>query len=246
MPHLLTRKLQHFVHLSDADQMWLAEAIGSGRTIAARTDIIHEGDGPRAVNVILDGWACRYRQLADGRRQVVSFLLPGDLCDPHIFLADTMDHTISALTYVTLAQIPGATLQALTARSPALDLAFHREVLATAAIQREWTVSLGCRTGIERLAHLFCELHARLLAVGLVEGASFHLPLTQVDLGDAMGQTPVHINRTLQEMRGTGLISLRRRCLTIHDPDGLAQLAHFNPVYLHFTAGISRTDPPHP
>jgi CRP-like cAMP-binding protein len=218
----------------------LVEAVGAGRGIAARTDIIHEGDDPRAVNVILDGWACRYRQFANGRRQIVSLLLPGDPCDPHVFLLDEMDHTIGAITPVLLGQIPGTVLQALTARSPTLDLAFHREALATAAVQREWTVSLGSRTGIERLAHLFCELHARLAAVGLAEGRTCPMPITQNDLGDAMGQTSVHINRTLQELRGMGLITLRGRRLTIHDPAALARLAHFDTGYLHLTAGTGR------
>ena len=235
MQNSLARKLERYVRLSEADRMWLADPLTSGRQFAARTDIIHEGDDPRAVNVILDGWACRYRQLLDGRRQIVAFLLPGDLCDPHVFLLDAMDHTIGALTPVLLGQIPGAAMQAMTARSPQLELAFHREALATAAIQREWTVSLGSRTGIERLAHLFCEVHARMTAVRLAEGNTCPMPITQNDLADAMGQTSVHINRTLQEMRSMGLISLRKRCLTIHNPQALAQLAHFDPLYLHLT-----------
>jgi CRP-like cAMP-binding protein len=240
MPNLLVRKLECYVRLSEVDRLCLVEAVGAGRGIAARTDIIHEGDDPRAVNVILDGWACRYRQFANGRRQIVSLLLPGDPCDPHVFLLDEMDHTIGAITPVLLGQIPGTVLQALTARSPTLDLAFHREALATAAVQREWTVSLGSRTGIERLAHLFCELHARLAAVGLAEGRTCPMPITQNDLGDAMGQTSVHINRTLQELRGMGLITLRGRRLTIHDPAALARLAHFDTGYLHLTAGTGR------
>lgn len=239
MPNALVRKLQGYVHLSDADQAWLVEALGPVRSIRSRTDIIDQGDDPLAVNVIIDGWACRYRQLADGRRQIVSLLLPGDPCDPHIFLLDRMDHAIGAITPIALAKIPGATLQALTARSPTLERAFQREALATAAIQREWTVSLGRRSALERVAHQFCELHARLTAVGLAEGSSCPMPLTQLDLADALGQTSVHINRTLQELRSTGLISLRGRHLTIHDRDGLAQLAHFDPAYLHFTEADS-------
>jgi len=151
-----------------------------------------------------------------------------------------MDHTIGAITPVLLGQIPGATLQAMTARSPQLDLAFHREALATAAVQREWTISLGSRTGIERLAHLFCELHARLAAVGLTEDNTCPMPVTQNDLGDAMGQTSVHINRTLQELRGMGLITLRSRRLTIHDPAALARLGHFDNAYLHMTEPVGR------
>jgi CRP-like cAMP-binding protein len=234
------RKLERYVHLPEADRLCLVGSIGPERMVAPRTDIIHEGDDPRAVNVILDGWACRYRQFANGRRQIVSLLLPGDLCDPHVFLLDEMDHTIGAITPVLLGQISGPTLQAAAARSPHLDLAFHREALATAAIQREWTVSLGSRTGIERLAHLFCELHARLAAIGLADGNTCPMPITQNDLGDAMGQTSVHINRTLQELRGMGLITLRSRRLTIHNPAALARLAHFNTAYLHLTAETDR------
>ena len=240
MPNPLVRKLQCYIPLSEADLMWLAEPLAAGRMITARTDIIQEGDDPHAVNVVLDGWACRYKQLADGRRQIVGFLLPGDLCDPHVFLLDEMDHTIGAITPVRLGQLPGATLQALTERSPRLDLAVRREALASAAIQREWIVSLGSRTGIERLAHLFCELHARLAAIGLTDGNTCAMPITQNDLGNAMGQTSVHINRTLQELRGMGLITLRSRRLTIHDPVALARLAHFDTAYLHLTAEFGR------
>jgi CRP-like cAMP-binding protein len=233
----LVHKLDCYVRLTEADRLCLVDALGPGRLIAARTDIIHEGDDPRAINVILDGWACRYRQFANGRRQIVALLLPGDTCDPHVFLLDEMDHTIGAITPVLLGQITGAAFQDMTDRSPDLDLAFHRETLATAAVQREWTISLGSRTGIERLAHLFCELHARLAAVGLTVGDTCPMPITQNDLGDAMGQTSVHINRTLQELRGLGLITLRSRRLTIHDPAALARLAHFDTAYLHMTAG---------
>ncbi|GJE14355.1 MULTISPECIES: Crp/Fnr family transcriptional regulator [Methylobacterium] len=236
MQNPLVRKLDRYIHLSETDRHCLAEAVSPVRMVAARTDIIHEGDDPRAVNVILDGWACRYRQFANGRRQIVALLLPGDPCDPHVFLLDVMDHAIGAITPVALGQISGGALQTLTARSAGLDIAFHREALATAAVQREWTVSLGSRTGIERLAHLFCELHARLAAVGLADDTTCPMPITQNDLGDAMGQTSVHINRTLQELRGLGLITLRSRRLTIHDPAALARLGHFDPTYLHLTA----------
>ena len=237
MSNPLAHKLDCYIRLSETARLCLVDAMGAGRMVAARTDIIHEGDDPRAVNVILDGWACRYRQFANGRRQIVALLLPGDPCDPHVFLLDAMDHTIGAITPVLLGQIAGGALQAMTARNADLDLAFHREALATAAIQREWTVSLGSRTGIERLAHLFCELHARLAAIGLTDGNTCPMPITQNDLGDAMGQTSVHINRTLQELRGLGLITLRSRRLTIHDPAALARLGHFDPTYLHLTTG---------
>ncbi|MDP4023899.1 Crp/Fnr family transcriptional regulator [Methylobacterium sp. NEAU 140] len=235
MDNPLARKLEHFVRLSDADHLWLAAALGPTRTVAARTDIVEEGDDPTAVFVILDGWAGRYRQLADGRRQIVALLLPGDCCDPHVFLLDRRDHAITALTTVTLARIPGPAFLDLEARSPPLQEAFRRETLITAAVQREGSVSLGRRSAIERMAHLFCELHVRLATVGLAAGNTYPMPLTQVDLADVLGQTAVHTNRVLHDLRAENLITLERRRLTIHDPARLRELALFDPAYLHLT-----------
>jgi CRP-like cAMP-binding protein len=233
----LEQKLSRYTPLSNDDRQELRRALGRERTIVARTEIPAESGDPSAVYAILSGWACRSRQIGDNRKQIVSLLLPGDLCDPNAFLLQRADHTISALTPVTVARISGAMLREVTTLNPSLGLAIHREGLATAAVQREWTVSLGCRSGIERLAHLFCELHCRLKAVGLATETTCPFPLTQHDLARMLGQTSVHINRTLQELRGLRLVSLRARQLTIHDLTGLAKMAHFNPVYLRFTAG---------
>lgn len=229
----LSRKLRNFVPLTAADRYLLSEVLEPPRIVEARADIVEEGEDPRAINVVLSGWACRYRQFEDGRRQIISILLPGDCCDPHIFLLDRRDHAIGALTQVSMARISGHAMSDVMKRSPALDLAFHREALATTAIQREWTVSLGRRSGAERLAHLFCELHARLSAVGLAEGLSCPMPLTQPDLADALGQTTVHINRTLQEVRAARLLVLKSRRLTLLDPERLRRLGKFEPSYLH-------------
>jgi CRP-like cAMP-binding protein len=237
MDTLLARKLNCFVPFTAADRYQLTEAMEPTRTVEARADIVEEGEDPRSVHVVQSGWACRYRQFEDGRRQIISLLLPGDCCDPHIPLLDRRDHAIGALTQCGMSRIAGPVMQDLMARNATLDMAFHREALTTSAIQREWTVSLGRRSGAERLAHLFCELHARMTAVGLAEGASCPMPLTQPDLADALGQTTVHINRTLQELRAAQLLSLKSRRLTILDPDSLHRLAKFDPSYLHFDAG---------
>jgi CRP-like cAMP-binding protein len=228
----LARKLEHFARLADDDRLQLAAALSPARTIAARADIREEGDDPRSVNVILDGWACRYRQLPNGQRQIVSLLLPGDPCDPQVFHQRRVHHAIGALTPVSLAQIRGSAMKVLMAHSSALEEAFFRERLSATAIQYEWTVSLGRRSAIERLAHLFCELHARLDAVGLADGASCAMLLTQTDMANALGQTSVHINRTLKELRDMELITLRLRRLTIHDHAGLQALAMFEPTYV--------------
>jgi CRP-like cAMP-binding protein len=236
----LIRKLGTFARLSDIDCLRLTEALAPVRNVAARTDIAVEGDCLNGTQFILTGWACRYRQFADGRQQIVSILLPGDPCEPAIPWQCRCTHAVAALTPVTFAQIPACSLRDLMASSPALEEAFQREALATAAIQWEWAVSLGCRTGIERLAHLLCELHARLAAVGLADGDCCPMPITQSDLGDALGQTSVHINRTLQELRRGRLIALKGRRLTILNRRKLEELAQFRPAYLSRAEPSSR------
>jgi len=112
--------------------------------------------------------------------------------------------------------------------------AFYCETLAMSSIQREWALNLGRRDALERVAHVICELFERLKVVGLVERSSFAFPITQMDMADATGLSVVHVNRTLQELRASGLITLRDRNLTIHDFQTLSNTAMFNPNYLHF------------
>lgn len=233
MPHNLIRKLEGFTRLSDEDRGALVRIAQSVQHVGADRDIIHEGDSPEHVNLILDGWACRYKQLEDGRRQIISFFLPGDICDTHVFILREMDHSIGTLTPVRLAQIPRDELLDLTDQHPRIMQALWWETLVTAAIQREWTVNLGQRSAIERLAHLFCELFVRLRAVGLADGDTCPMLITQNEIADALGQTSVHVNRTLQEMRSAGLIILKSKRLTIPDMDRLQRVALFNPNYLH-------------
>lgn len=232
----LARKLNNFVRLTATDRYLLGEVLEPPRMVEPRVDIVEEGEDPRAVHVVLSGWACRYRQFEDGRRQIISLLLPGDCCDPHILFLNRRDHAIAALTPVAIARISGQGMAEVTGRSATLALAFHREAMANTAIQREWTVSLGRRSGAERLAHLFCELHARLTAMDLADETSCPMPLTQPDLADALGQTTVHINRTLQDLRAAQLLTLKGRRLTLLDPEGLRHLAKFDPLYLHLNA----------
>ncbi|MEH3147634.1 MAG: Crp/Fnr family transcriptional regulator [Methylobacterium frigidaeris] len=234
MPRHLISKLEQFTRLSVADKQALETVAGEKRRrIGPREDIIREGDDPAYVNLILEGWACRYKQLEDGRRQIISFFLPGDLCDTHIYVLREMDHSIGALTPVTFAEISRETLTRVTAEHSRITQALWWDTLVTAAIQREWTVNLGQRSAAERLGHLLCELFIRLRGVGLTDGNSCVLPVTQADLGDAMGLSNVHINRTLQELRGTGLIVLKGRQLTIPNLAALQAASLFSPNYLH-------------
>lgn len=202
------------------------------RELAPRRDLVREGEPPRPV-FLLEGWACRYKQLPDGRRQIVSFLLPGDLCGLDVFLLKEMDHSIGTITAVEVAEIAPRDFGQMVLDHPEFMERLQRGELVAAAIQREWTFNVGQRTAFERLAHLLCELFVRMEAIGRTDGTSCEFPLTQVDLADATGLTAVHVNRTLQELRKAGLIELQNKRLTIPDLEALKVAGTFNRNYLH-------------
>ncbi|MCJ2030133.1 Crp/Fnr family transcriptional regulator [Methylobacterium sp. J-043] len=242
MANLLVRKLENFIRLTSEEKQALEKIAQPTRRLGPREDVVRDGDRPRHVNVVLEGWACRYKQLEDGRRQVISIFLPGDLCDPHVFVLRKMDHSLGTLTSVVLAEISEAAIREISVQFPRVAEALWWEMLVTSAIQREWTVSLGQRLATERLGHLFCELFLRLRAVGMTSDTSCEFPITQADLGDAMGLSTVHINRTLKELRAEGLIRLRGRQLTIPDFPALQAASLFDPSYLHHERDSSVMD----
>lgn len=202
------------------------------RHYAPRTDIVCEGDPPRAVRVVISGWVCRYKQLPDGRRQILALLLPGDVCDGHDGL-EGMDHTIGALSKVVLGEIDPAAYTAAVRSDDPIGWALRRMASVEVAIQREWTFNVARRDTREGLAHLFCELYHRLDVVGLVDAGGYDMPLTQLELADALGGTSVHVNRILRAMRGDGLVMLRKRRLMIPNLDALQKAALFDLAYLH-------------
>jgi CRP-like cAMP-binding protein len=234
MNNPLVRKLENYARLSP-DEKTSLDRLSSERVrvLEPRTDLFREGDRPRDVNLFLTGWACRYKTLDDGRRQIIAFLLPGDLCDLNVFLLRELDHSIGALTRLTYAEITRETLETITGRYPRITQALWWESLAREATQREWTINLGQRTAYERIAHLLCELYLRQRAVGLNHGLNCPLPITQTDVGDATGLSVVHVNRTLQELRSRELITWKNGELSILDLDALMQAGLFNTNYLH-------------
>ncbi|VIO81059.1 Crp/Fnr family transcriptional regulator [Bradyrhizobium ivorense] len=230
----LIRKLEHFVRLSPAEHAILDRAATERvRGFGPRVDLVREGEKPRDVHLILSGWACRYKQLEDGRRQVVSFLLPGDICDVNGFILREMDHSIGSITQVTIADLSREFFDEVGARHPRIATAFWWETLVNAAIQREWTMNLGQRTALERTAHLLCEIWLRLSMAELTRGDNCDFPLTQADLADATGLSKVHVNRILQELRAAGLIVLKSKTLAVPDLARLMRAGLFNPNYLH-------------
>jgi len=234
MASYLIRKLEQFTTLSATDKEALESAAAlKVRQLRSREDIIHEGDRPTHINLILEGWACRYKILEDGRRQITAFLVPGDMCDLRMFILKEMDHSIGAVTPLKVAEIPSDTLLELTDNYPRISRALWWDSLVEEAIAREWITNVGQREAIERLAHLLCELFLRLRGIGLTNGLSFEMPPTQHQVGDATGMTTVHVNRTLQEMREAGLIVWKGKHVTIPDLEALKAAALFNSNYLH-------------
>ena len=233
MNNPLLRKLSNFTKLSDEERTAVNECTGDIREFAARDDVISQGDRTGGVKLLLEGFACRYKVLEDGRRQIVAYFVPGDLCDLRVFILKRMDHSIGALVASKVATISPENVLKLTHSYPTLTRALWWSTLVEEAIAREWIVNVGQRNALERMAHLFCELLYRFRAVGLNDGNSCTLPLTQVELAETLGLSSVHVNRTLQELRRQKLITLENGMLSIQDLDALKEVSFFNPDYLH-------------
>jgi CRP-like cAMP-binding protein len=231
----VVRRLNAFRPLSAAASLALEKAVRERILRAgAGQDLASEGERPDRVRVLLSGWLSRYKTLEDGRRQIVNFILPGEFCDSYTYLLSRMDHSIGTLTPVVYSEIERDRFEDLIASERTLAEALWCELLAAISIQREWSLNIGRRVALERVAHLLCEIVERLRPVGLLDGNSCAFPITQMDLADATGLSVVHLNRTLQELRATGLIVLRERTLTINDLNALKNTGLFDPSYLHY------------
>lgn len=229
----LIRKLERLGTLTDEDRQALEVLPLSPRPVEADRDLAHDGERISQCSLLIEGFACRYKALEDGRRQIVSFHIPGDVLDLTSLLLGEMDHGLSTLTPVKVVAIAHATVLGWMRTHPNLAQLLWRAALIEAAIFREWVVSVGRRTARERTAHLLCELVVRMRAVDLARGYTCDLPITQVELADALGLSNVHVNRTLQELRGDGLIELGGGTLVVRDWDALTATAEFDPRYLH-------------
>ncbi|MER2268682.1 Crp/Fnr family transcriptional regulator [Methylobacterium oxalidis] len=230
---VLICRLESIASLSDEERDAIRSLPAKTRVLKPGQDIVRDGDKPSQCCLLLSGWACRYKQLENGRRQIFSFHIPGDIPDLQSLHIHTMNHSLATLTESTVAFIQHESLLDLIERFPRLAAILWRETLNDAAAFREWMIGIGRRTAFERMAHLFCELYLRLQAVGLARSYRCPLPITQVELGDALGLSNVHISRVLKEMREQNLVTLRGGSLTIGAWDELTRAAGFDPTYLH-------------
>jgi CRP-like cAMP-binding protein len=218
--------------LSPAGQYRLRQIAGHRRQLRPHEDLQRQGDRPGAVHFVLEGILCRYK-LCGERRAVLAYLLPGDFCGPHPDVDGTMDHGICSLTVATVTEVPHHVLQECLDSTPELGRALSMLFLTEVRIQRQWLANM-CVPADKRMAHLLCELRSRLAQVGLADEHGFALPLTQQELGDALGISTVHANRILQHLKDLGLARIVDRRVAIADLAQLQAFAEFDDSYLAF------------
>jgi CRP-like cAMP-binding protein len=229
---LITR-LEHFMLLPEQDKEWLNGLTLRFDEFPAASDIIREGEVLAGVFVVTAGHACRYKILPDGGRQILDFMFPGDKTELHSLLLTATDHGVFALGPTAITWINRDRLMAEIIDHPRVAVALWWNALQRAAILRERITAMGRRDAYARVAHLLCEIYERLRMVGETVDHYYRLPITQAELGDALGLSEVHANRTLRRLRTEGLIVYQDRDLRIPDLDALKGVAAWNPTYLH-------------
>ena len=229
----LVRKLESIVALTADEREAVLRIPVTVRALKADQDIVRDQDRPSQCCLILDGFAFRYKMLAGGKRQILSFHIPGDIPDLQSLHLEVMDHSLGTLTASKVALIPHDVVRAFVRAHPRIADVFWRDTLIDAAVFREWVTNVGRREAYGRIAHLFCELFMRIEAVGLNNGQGYEMPITQAELADATGLSTVHVNRTMQELRRDGLISTKGGSIIIRNWEGLREAGEFDPTYLH-------------
>jgi CRP-like cAMP-binding protein len=229
--HLL--KLRARDEITAEEERALRGMMSEAKDVPADKTVIRAGEELSVSVMLLEGLLCRYKDLRDGTRQISELHVAGDFADLHGFTLKRLDHSVMALTPCRVALAPHDRIERVITEHPHLARMFWFMTNVDAAIHREWVLSLGRRSALSRVAHLFCELRARLGVVGLADETGYQLPLTQVDLAECLGLTSVHINRTLKELRERGLVEFRGGRVAIRDLKGLERVAEFDPAYLY-------------
>lgn len=229
--HLRMLRQRH--PISADEERAIRGLVAESRQVRRDRHVVHAGDLLNESLVLVDGWLARAKTLREGQRQVSHLHVAGDFADLHGYSLKRLDHDLVAMTDCRLAVIPHDRLDELFARHPRLERVYWFSTNLDAALHREWTLSLGRRSAVSRLAHLFCELQVRLSLVGLASDDGYDFPLTQENLAECLGMTSVHVNRSLQDLRGRGVIRVESRRVTILDQPHLARIADFDPGYLY-------------
>jgi CRP-like cAMP-binding protein len=226
------RKLELRDALSELEKRALLACAADEVDFASGADLVREGDRPQVSMLVLDGFTTRYHDSPDGTRQITAIHIPGDFVDLHSFLLKEMDHSVGALSHCRVLRFPHPRLTALTEAQPHLTRLLWLLTLIDSSIHREWLIAAS-RTAPEQLAHLICELYVRLAVTDLITDRTFTLPVTQMELGEALGLSAVHVNRTLQQLRSEGLFSWQNQEIQILDWEALKRRGSFDARYLH-------------
>ncbi|MFZ2995843.1 Crp/Fnr family transcriptional regulator [Sphingobium sp.] len=215
------------------DRAALEASVSDVRTLPARTTLIRQGEPVHVSTYLMEGLLCRYMDDREGQRQLVAVHVPGDFVDLHGYPLKYLDHDMASITACKIATVPHANIDILVRERPQLAKLLWFSTLIDAAMHREWIFRLGRLDAAARVAHFFCEIEAKLRVVGLSDGMHFDLPMTQHDLGEACGITPVHMNRMLRVLKNRGLLHVQGRQVHVLNRAGLAQLGEFDPAYLY-------------
>ena len=226
-------KLRKRDSISPEEETAIRGMVSEVRRVAADKVFIRSGEELHQSILLIDGWMARAKDLRGGKRQITELHIAGDFADLHSFTLKRLEHDVLTLTPCTVAVVPHDRLRQITERHPHLTRVYWFMTNLDAAIHRERALSLGRRSALSRAAHLFCEMFVRLEIVGRTSGDSYDFPLTQEELGECLGLTSVHVNRTLQELRRRNLIELESRRLTVLNPPALRAIAEFDPAYLY-------------
>jgi CRP-like cAMP-binding protein len=234
----LLRKLQSVSDPTEAEHRALAGLRPTIKMLDAQEDIVREGERPSIVCLILEGFACRYATVPSGRRQILSFHIPGDIPDLQSLFIKVMDHNLAVLVPTKVALIPHDAMRSLIDRNHRIAHLLWRDSLVDAAIFRKWIVGMGRRTAYARFAHLVCEFAMRMDAVGLMKANVCAMPFTQADIADALGLSNVHVSRVLGRLRKQGLFTWQDGVLTIKHWPRLQKAAEFDPSYLQLDSVV--------
>jgi CRP-like cAMP-binding protein len=226
------RKLRQRHPINADEEAFIRESISDIRDYPARATVVSRGQTLNESLLLFDGWAARQKVLPNGDTQISELHIAGDFVDLHGFSLKQLDHDVVAMSRCRFGVVKHARLVEMIQHWPHLTRIYWFATNLDAAIYREWTVSLGQRNALARTAHLFCELLTRHRVSGLADGNGFALPLTQEQLSQCLGLTPVHLNRVLQDLRGRGTITLGRKRLAIDDLPQLQEIAEFEADYL--------------
>ena len=224
---LLERKLGSFMPLTSHEIDCLVGLQSATIRIAPGQELVHEGQSGHKAYILQKGWACSYKLLADGGRQIINFPLPGDFLGLRSVLLRTSDHSFSGLTDIVVSSVEGARMMQVFNDQPRLAAAILWAASRDEAMIVEHLVNIGRRSAIERTAHFFLELFERLRLVGLATEKGFICPLNQYVLADALGLSAIHVNRVLRQLRERRLLTLKGRRVSIGDLDALKALAGF-------------------